>query len=506
MKKQIIIALLGVLIGVGSVLTIQKLSQNNRRLKAEYQDWRKLNLVLQSLEENYVDTVDVKKVSDAAIQAALSALDPHSVYMPPVELQEAETELAGGFDGIGIQFNVPNDTAIVIEAVAGGPSEKIGIRSGDRIIKVDTTVIAGVQFPQDSMVRRMKGPAGTKVLITVQRDNELIPFEITRGKIPMHSVDAAFMVDDATGYLRLSKFSRTTTQEVREALSKLRESGMTKLIFDIRENSGGYFDQALTLSDMFLEKGCEIVYLQGRKRSREAYRASGRGEFKDIPLTVLIDEGSASSSEIFAGAMQDNKRAKIVGRRSFGKGLVQEPLYFTDGSGIRLTVARFYTPGGRCLQKPYSDDYVYEVYKRYDEGEMMVADSMKLENGGIIPDVFVPVDTTKATQFYIACNKKATAMRFASAFFDSHKNELSQIDDYQKLLNYLDRMNLENSFLRYAKQQDGLEPAQGEWEQTKEYTMAQVRALVGRYSKLSDNAFYHLYLPIDKTFHCAMNL
>ena len=506
MKKQIIIALLGIIIGAGSVITFNKLTENRRRLKAEYQDWRKLNLVLQSVGENYVDSVDYAKVSDAAISAALRALDPHSVYMPPVELEEAEQDLSGGFEGIGIQFNVPNDTAIVIEAIPGGPSEKIGIRSGDRLLKVDTTVIAGVKFPQDSMVRRMKGPAGTKVLITVGRDGESIPFEVTRAKIPQHCVDAAFMLGDTTAYIRLSKFSRTTYTEVATSAKELLDKGMRKLILDLRDNTGGYMDQALALADLFLPKGAQIVYLQGRKRAREDYKASGRGFLQDIDLVVLIDEGSASSSEIFAGAMQDNNRATIVGRRSYGKGLVQEPVYFSDGSGIRLTVARFYTPRGRCIQKEYTDDYYYEVYNRYNGGEMVEADSMKVNDGGIVPDIFVPVDTTKATAFYISCSRKATTMRFASSFFDAHREELSRIDDFDALLSFLDRSDLETGFLRYADSVDGIKPAPGEWESNESYLMAQVRALVGRYSKLGDNAYYHLYLPVDREIHCAMKL
>ena len=282
-------------------------------------------------------------MTDAAIVAALAELDPHSVYMPPVELDAAETDLAGNFDGIGIQFNVPNDTAIVLEVIPGGPSEKAGLLQGDRILKVGDKVIAGVNFPQDSMVRRMKGPAGSKVEILIGRGKEQIPFEITRGKVPVHCVDAAFMVDDTTAYLKLSKFSKTTYQEVNHAATKLLAQGMKKLIFDLRDNSGGYFDQALLLGNMFLEKGDDIVYMQGLHRKKEDYKADGRGILKDITLDVLINESTASSSEIFAGAIQDNDRGRIIGRRSFGKGLVQEPIYFNDGSGVRLTVARFYT-------------------------------------------------------------------------------------------------------------------------------------------------------------------
>lgn len=503
-KEGIIIALLGIAIGVGSVLTVQKMTGNRKRIDTEYRNWRKLNLILQTIDENYVDTVDRKKVTEAAVSAALAALDPHSVYMEPQVLQDSESDLAGQFEGIGIQFNVPNDTAVVIEVIPGGPSEKIGLSAGDRLLKVDSTNIAGVKFPQDSMVRRMKGKAGTKVVVTVLRDGVTIPFEITRDKIPTHSVDAAFMVNDSTGYIRLSKFARTTYTEVLKSSVELVAQGMTGLVFDIRDNTGGFFDQALSLANLFLPKGAEVVHMEGLHRKREDFHADGRGPLQDLPLVVLTNEGSASSSEIFAGAIQDNGRGKIVGRRSFGKGLVQEPVYFTDGSGVRLTVARFYTPSGRCLQKPYSDDYDFEIYKRYDEGEMVDADSMKIEKGGIIPDIFVPVDTTKAGKFYINCNRKATAMRYASSFFDSHRAPLSSIDDYGALLKYLDGAGLEAGFLSFAKQKDGLVPEPGEWEAEKQYMMTQVRALVGRYSKLGDNAFYHLYLQIDETYKEAL--
>ena len=367
----------------------------------------------------------------------------------------------------------------------------------------------------------MKGPAGTKVLITVGRDGAVIPFEITRGKIPTHSIDAYFMVDDTTGYVRLSKFSRTTYKEFSAATMDLLHKGMERIIVDLRDNSGGFFDQSLMLSDLFLPKGACIVYMEGLHREREEYKADGKGYLKDTRLVVLIDDGSASSSEIFAGAMQDNDRGILVGRRSFGKGLVQEPLYFSDGSAVRLTVARFYTPSGRCIQKPYDSGYNYEVYERYATGEMTDADSMKVDKsveyhtvggrvvyggGGIIPDVFVPMDTTKASRFYVNCNKKATAMRFASWYFDNHKKELSAIDDYQRLLGYLDRAGLESAFLVFAKSRDGLVPDPKLWAGEKVYMMTQVKGLVGRYSKLGDKAYYHIFLQTDETFKKAMSL
>lgn len=517
--SSIWIAVLGVAVGALAVLAYDSYSQKKNLIRVQYGDWRKLNLILDQIDRNYVDTINVNDVTEAAITAALAELDPHSVYMPPVELTEAETDLAGNFDGIGIQFNVPNDTAIVLEVIPGGPSEKVGLQKGDRILKVGEKDIAGVRFPQDSMVRRMKGPAGTKVTVTVGRGNDRIPFEITRGKIPMHCVDAAFMINDTTGYIKLSKFSRTTFTEVTEASAKLVGEGMTRLIFDLRDNTGGYLDQALLLSDMFLRKGDEIVYMQGLHRKKDNYKADGKGLLQDIGLTVLINESTASSSEIFAGAIQDNDRGVIIGRRSFGKGLVQEPIYFSDGSGVRLTVARFYTPSGRCIQKPYSEDYQYDIYKRYADGEMYDADSIKVDStaayktvagrtvyggGGIIPDIFVPVDTTRVTKFFIACNKKATQMRFASAMFDRYKGSLTEIGDYDELNRFLDRMNLPAAFREYASSKDGISCTQKEWDETSDYLLPQLRALVGRYSRLGENAFYKMYLNVDVTLKKAI--
>ena len=518
MNRNVITALLGVILGVLLTLVVMKMLPD-RKFDGDYNRWRKLNLILQEVQKNYVDTIDMVAMTDAAVSAALAELDPHSVYLPPVELTESEVELAGNFEGIGITFNVPNDTAIVLSAIPGGPSEKAGLMQGDRIIKVDEKVIAGMKTPQDSMIRLMKGPSGTKVKITVNRDGALIPFEIVRDKIPVHCVDAAFMIDDTTGYIKLSKFSRTTYKEFREASAKLLDAGMEHLIFDLRNNTGGYFDQALMLSNEFLQKGEQIVYMEGRERPRQEFDADGRGSLKDIRLSVLIDEGTASSSEIFSGAIQDNDRGVIFGRRSFGKGLVQEPINFTDGSGIRLTVSRFYTPSGRCIQKPYDKDYAYDIYERYAHGEMTSADSMKVDTsavyytvkgrrvyggGGIIPDVFVPIDTTKATRFFINCNKKATTVRFASAMFDKYKGELAEIEDFDKLAAYLESIDLDSQFLEFADKVDGIRPAKGEWAESRVYMMPQINALVGRYSKLSDEAFHRFYIPIDDNIQTAL--
>ena len=517
----LLIALLGIVIGVLLSMTAGKFFSGDRKFDGDYDRWRKLNLILEQVQANYVDTIDMKKMTDAAVVAALSELDPHSVYLPPVDLEESETELAGNFDGIGIQFNVPNDTAIVLNVIPGGPSEKAGLQQGDRIVRVDDETIAGTKTPQDTMVSLMKGPSGSKVKITVSREGTEIPFEITRGKIPVHSIDAAFMINDTTGYIRLSKFRRTTYHEFAQASEKLLGQGMKKMIFDLRGNTGGYFDQSFLLCNEFLPKDAPIVYMQGLHRKRQDFTADGKGELQDVRLTVLIDESSASSSEIFAGAIQDNDRGTIIGRRSFGKGLVQEPINFTDGSGIRLTVARFYTPSGRCIQKPYSDGtmYAYDIYERYKHGEMTDADSIKVDSsdvyhtlkgrtvyggGGIVPDIFVPMDTTRATDFYIKCNRKATQMRFASDMFDRYKSTLSQITDFGELSSYLDGLHLDRQFLDFAKRTDRIVPGPGEWKETEEYMMPQLKALVGRYSKLDDEAFYRFYLDIDETVSVAI--
>lgn len=523
MKKinyNIYIALLGILLGVLVTLIATRLYSGNRKFDGDYNRWRKLNLILQEVQKNYVDTINMEAMTDAAVAAALAELDPHSVYLPPVELTESETELAGNFEGIGITFNVPSDTAIVLSTIPGGPSEKAGLVQGDRIIKVDEKVIAGTKTPQDSMVRMMKGASGSKVKLEIKRGGQLIPFEITRGKIPIHSVDAAFMVNDTTGYLKLTKFSRSTYKEFSDSIAYLVDEGMTSLVFDLRSNTGGYFDQALLISNEFLKKNESIVYMQGLKRPRNEYKADGTGVLQDISLSVLIDEGSASSSEIFAGAIQDNDRGVIVGRRSFGKGLVQEPINFTDGSGIRLTVARFYTPSGRCIQKPYDKNYRFDIYERYAHGEMTSADSIKIDStalyytksgrkvyggGGIIPDVFVPIDTTRASDFYLKCNKKAVMMRFATAMFDKYKSRLQNIPDFRTLETWMDKVNIEQQFLDYAFRTEGLKPTAAEWEISREYMMPQIKGLTGRFSKVGEEAFYRFFLPVDDEIQAAIN-
>ncbi len=489
-------------------------------LDSTKEDWAKLMLVLNSVDKDYVDDIDHKAVTEKLLPAVMAELDPHSVYLPPVDLEKADEALQGGFDGIGIQFNVPNDTAIVTNVISGGPSEKAGLLSGDRIVKIDGKNIAGVGMKQDSMVSMMRGPRGTKVKLELKREGEgaLIPFTIVRDMIPVNSLDVAFMINDTTGYIKLSKFSKTSYFEFLQATLTLREKGMKRLIFDLRDNTGGYFDQAMMLSNEFLEKGDIVVYMEGKSRPRQDFIADGKGSCKDIELAVLINEASASSSEIFAGAMQDNDRALIYGLRSFGKGLVQEPIYFSDGSGIRLTVARFYTPTGRSIQKPYSDKYDMDIIERYEHGEMMSADSIKVNDslkyvtpggrvvyggGGIIPDVFVPLDTLGISDYLIKCNRQSLVIKFANQFSDKHRARMRGIKDMDALYAFFAERDLKKEFIEYTTA-NGVIPSKKDWEISGEIMMTQVKAVIGRYTPMDDDAFYPIYLKNDNVVKRAL--
>lgn len=492
---------------------VGKCSRGRKELAVDDHKWSKLLLVLDQIEKNYVDTIDYKDMVEKLLPEVMEKLDPHSVYLPPVELEAADESLVGNFSGIGIQFNVPADTAIVISVIQGGPSEKAGLLSGDRIIKVDGKMVAGVKMNQDSLVKMLKGPRGTKVHLEVKRDNldELLPFEIVRDKIPVKSVDVAFMLSDSLGYVKLSKFSRTSYVEFMEAVLPLVEQGMKELVFDLRDNTGGYLDQALRLSNEFLDEGELIVYMEGANRAREDYKASGKGLLRDMKLYVLINESSASSSEIFAGAIQDNDRGTILGRRSYGKGLVQEPVYFTDKSGIRLTVARFYTPTGRCIQKPYDENYQMDIIERYRHGEMISADSIKRVDslkyttpggkvvyggGGIIPDIFVPIDTTGVTDFLIACNRKSLIVKFSNILADKYRKELRKVETFEDLERLVATIDVGGEFLEYARR-NGVVPGKGEWKESREIVELQLCGLIGRYTVLDDNAFYPYILRLD---------
>ena len=520
---KILTPILWVLVVIFAVMTIVRSFQGRRGkvdVNSVNSEWGKLMLVLESVDKNYVDDIDHKKVIEDILPDVMKELDPHSVYLPPEDLKEAEESLSGGFEGIGIQFNVPNDTVVVNSVITGGPSERAGLRVGDKVIKVDDRVIAGVKMPQDTMVSLMRGPKGTKVIISVIRggSDELVPFTIVRDKIPLHSVDVSYMINDTTGYIKLSKFARTTFAEFVQATDKLRDQGMKRLVFDLRDNTGGYLDQAMLLSNEFLEQGAMIVYMEGKARPRTDLKADGRGRNKDLDIAVLINAVSASASEIFAGAIQDNDRGTIYGVRSFGKGLVQEPVYFSDGSGIRLTVARYYTPSGRCIQKPYSEDYDLEIYERYTTGEMFSADSIKIEDstqyktvggrtvyggGGIVPDVFVPVDTVAVTDFYVECNRKGLQIKYANDVLDRNTARVTSCRTMEAFDRFIAGFDLEGDFLSFAAR-NGVEPKAGEWEVSKEYLMTQIVALIARYTPMGDEAFYPIYHKTDKLILTAV--
>ena len=480
----------------------------------------KLNHLLQLIDQNYVDTVDLANLIEDAMPQILNELDPHSSYIGAKDAEKASEDLKGSFSGIGVSFTMQQDTVNVMSVIRGGPAEKVGILAGDRIVMADTSLLVGIKDTE--VMKRLKGPKDSTVKLGIKRhgSDKLTWFTVVRGDIPVQSIDAAYMINENTGYIQINKFGEQTYAEMLVSLADLAMKGMSSIIIDLRGNTGGYMHIAIQMANEFLTRNSLIVYTEGRSIPREEYRSDGKGSFQQLPIVVLVDEGSASSSEIFAGAIQDNDRGVIIGRRSFGKGLVQEPINFTDGSGVRLTVARFHTPSGRCIQKPYDKDYAYDIYERYAHGEMVSADSMKVDTsmcyytvqgrrvyggGGIIPDVFVPIDTTKATRFYINCNKKATAMRFASAMFDKYRTDLSGIDDFGRLSSWLDGIGLEQQFLNYAARVDRLVPAEGEWEDTRAYMMPQVKALVGRYSKLDDEAFYRFYMPVDDVIQAALS-
>lgn len=483
--------------------------------------WDKMMLILGQIDNNYVDSVDYSKITEEAIPYILQKLDPHSLYLSPKELQSADEHLNGNFDGIGIQFNVPSDTAIVINVISGGPSERAGLLSGDRLVKVDNQIVAGVKMSQDSLVSRLRGKSGSMVNVSVKRIgvDRLISFDIKRDKISVKSVDVSYMINDTLGYVKLSKFTRTSYNEFMEALEKLQKEGLTSLIFDLRANSGGYFDQALLLSNEFLEKGALIVYMQGRHRKRQDFYADNNGKYRDLDLKVLVDEGSASSSEIFAGAIQDNDRGLIVGRRSYGKGLVQEPIYFSDNSGIRLTVARFYTPTGRSIQKPYEEEnYRDDIIERFRHGEMMSADSIKFNDslkyrtlsgrvvyggGGITPDLFVPIDTVGITPLFVNVTNLGLTFKFSALMADLYRPQLNEIANLNELTSFFAGKNFENEFLEYVLK-NGVKVPPAEWEESKDILMNHVRAFIGRYTPLDDNGFYPVLLELDNMVKIAI--
>ena len=432
----------------------------------------KLNALLRIINDQYVDTVNMGELVEEAMPQILSELDPHSSYIPAKDLEAVNADLKGSFSGIGIQFTIQNDTIHVNSVIQGGPSEKVGLMAGDRIVEVDDSAFVGKIVTNSEAMKRLKGEKGSKVKLGVYRPGEkdLLHFTVIRGNIPVKSIDAAYMINEKVGYIKVNKFGETTYPELLIALAKLNQKNCEGLIVDLRGNTGGYMAAAIQMVNEFLPNNRLIVYTQGRKSPREDYNSNGTGSNQKMPLVVLVDEGSASASEIFAGAIQDNDRGTIVGRRSFGKGLVQQPIEFSDGSAIRLTIARYYTPSGRCIQKPYEkgkeSEYELDLLTRYEHGEFFSADSIKQDEtevyhtrlgrpvyggGGIMPDIFVPQDTTGMTSYFRMAANRGLIIRYTFDYTDQNRITLQKYDTPEKMEAYLKGQNLLNKFAAWAE-------------------------------------------------------
>lgn len=430
----------------------------------------RLNNLLHIIDDQYVDTVDIDELVEKAMPQILSELDPHSVYISAKDVQTANDDLKGSFSGVGIEFTIRQDTIHVENVIKDGPSEKAGLLAGDKIVSIDGKPFVGKVVTEEEAKHRLKGPKDTKVKLGVLRYGENKPkeFTVTRGDITMHSVSATYMLNDSTGYIRIKNFGEMTYAEMVGALANLSVEGFQNLVIDLRDNNGGYLEAATQMANEFLPKDRLIVYTQGRKSPRMNYKSDGRGVFQKLPIVVLINEGSASAAEIFAGAIQDNDRGMVIGRRSFGKGLVQKQIEFPDGSMIRLTVARYYTPSGRCIQKPYvlgdGADYEHDLLSRYQHGEYFSQDSIKhtgpkyytslgrvvYGGGGITPDIFVPEDTVNITSYYKEAVMSGLILQFAYAFTDTNRPKMTSYSDMPELVDYLARQNLVEQFADYA--------------------------------------------------------
>lgn len=431
----------------------------------------KINALLHIINDQYVDTVNVNNLVESAMPQILSELDPHSSYIPAKDLEAANSDLKGSFSGIGIQFTIQDDTIHVNSVIQGGPSEKVGLLAGDRIVEIDDSAFVGKIVTNEESMRRLKGEKGSKVKLGIYRlgEKDILHFTVVRGDIPVKSIDATYMVNEKFGYIKINKFGETTYPELLVSLAKLNKEKCKGLIIDLRGNTGGYMAAAIQMVNEFLPANRLIVYTEGRKSPRENYTSNGTGSNQNMPLIVLINEGSASASEIFAGAIQDNDRGTIIGRRSFGKGLVQQPIEFNDGSAIRLTIARYYTPSGRCIQKPYENgkyqEYEMDLINRYEHGEFFSADSIKQNTkeiyhtslgrvvyggGGIMPDIFVPEDTTDMTSYYREALTRGLIIRYAMKYTDNHRDKLQEFHTPNSMESFLKKQNLLEQFATYA--------------------------------------------------------
>ena len=478
----------------------------------------KLDLTLGLVERAYIDSLSGDSLVEELMPELMKRLDPHSIYIPKSEMQSLNEPLEGEFDGVGIVFNMATDTIVVLNIVAGGPSYKAGILPGDRIVTIDGDTVAGRNVNQNKVMSMLRGKRGSKVTVGVLRQNvgEAVPIEITRDKIPMKSIDAAFMIRPSVGYVRLTSFARTTHKEFVEAIDSLKKQGMESLIFDLRGNNGGYLDQAIAMTDEFLPAGCLMVYTEDRMGHQQKEYSTGNGRLTDLPLVVLIDEFSASSSEIVAGALQDNDRGTIIGRRSFGKGLVQSQIPFSDGSAIRLTVAKYFTPTGRSIQKPYKrgEEYEDDIWQRYASGQFFSADSIHFADslrfvtpkgkvvyggGGIMPDEFVPLDTLNMTPYYYAVTGLNVLYRYTLDYSDRHRAQINAIRTVEELDAMLDGdKGLYDDFIDYATSR-GIKPNRKEIRQSRVLIEPMLRAYIARNTELQDSGYFSQIWPSDET-------
>lgn len=487
----------------------------------------KLTYTLSLIEKSYVDSLSLDSIIEHVMPHVVEKLDPHSAYIPAEEMQEVNEPLEGEFDGIGVVFNMATDTVIVLNVIPKGPSDKAGIRAGDRIIRINDSIVAGRKVPQNSIVKQLRGKRGTSVRLGIERQNisDLVDITVVRDAIPLHSIEASFMLTPKIGYIKLSQFARTSYAEMRKALKELRAEGMEQLVFDLRSNTGGYLDQAIAIANEFLPAGALIVYTEDRARNQVKEFSDGKGGSVDLDVAVLIDEASASSSEILAGALQDNDRGTIVGRRSFGKGLVQRQVPFSDGSALRITVARYFTPTGRSIQKPYTngkgEEYESDLYNRYMNNEFFSADSIHFADslkfvtpkgkvvyggGGIMPDEFVPLDTMNVTKYYVEVSGRNILYRYTIEYADRHRAELDKITTLAELRAFLDAdKDLLADFVRYAERH-GVKPVQREIATSREIIEAQLRAYISRNTALESSGFYDNINKIDKTVQRSIEL
>lgn len=526
-RRVLLILLLALAALAATFYVLERRSANRlARLFGSIVQGDKLHAIVDAVERDYVDSVNADSIENRVINLFVQQLDPHSEFFTATQMAEVAEPLRGDFDGIGVTYNMATDTVVVQSVIAGGPSEKAGILMGDRFLSVDGHRIVGKSVTTDSVMHLLRGPRGTKVVVGLERKGvkDTLAIEITRDRIPINSIEAAYMADNLTGVIRLSRFAQTTPREFQEAVLKLAAQGMQRLVFDLRRNGGGLLEAACFISMQFLQEGQLIVYTEGRARPRQEIRTEGEGALRNIPLVILVDEFSASSSEIVAGAMQDNDRALIVGRRTFGKGLVQEQRLFPDGSGLRLTVARYYTPSGRCIQKPYklgeNDKYAEEWVQRWERGEFMHSDSIHQDTlqrftttngrvvyggGGIMPDVFVPLDTTGYAPYYKAVTNRGLPIRFAQRYVDKHRNELTRYADWKALDAHLRQEKLLRRFDELVRTENPEMARLPRGAKADQMLEIQLRALIVR-GMLDNAGYYPIIQELDNELQKALEL